>query len=197
MKKTTKSKKHHSSENPLQDELNYYIKQKEVDNQEIMSLREENSQLKKTNETSIKQVETYGWKYSDSLEEMVQLRKEMIELTEQQLRLNKENKTLREMFSQPSIPEGALSCLQNMIADDAFKKMVKQYRILKSLIVPFFLMFQDFGEVAEIEQYQRIIDDSYDFSQTMLKVLDEFGDRFYPIIELAEIRLLKEIKQNV
>lgn len=60
MKKTTKSKKHHSSENPLQDELNYYIKQQEDDNQDIMSLREENTKLKWANNEMMETLEGEG-----------------------------------------------------------------------------------------------------------------------------------------
>lgn len=97
-----------------------------------------------------------------------------------------------------SIQDKDLSYLRNMIADNAFQKMTDQYRLLKSLISPFFLLFMDFDNNQD--EMKRITDDCYNYSQMMLKVLDDFDDRFYPIIELAEVRLSepkREIKQNV
>lgn len=142
------------------------------------------------------QSESYKKKYNDCLEELAQLGKEKIELIEQQLRLSKENKTLREMFSHPSIPLEVLSYLQDMIADDAFNKMVAHYKILDSFTTSFFLLFQNFGDGSSLDEYKRIIDNSYNFSQTVLKVRDEFSDSFYPIIELVDIQLTDQNKKE-
>ena len=86
----------------------------------------------------------------------------------------------------PPLSEENLIYFQKMLRDNAFKKMIDQHTLLESIIVPFFLLFQDYeGKNYSDQTMKRIAEMSYSISQTVLKVWDDFSDSFYPIIELG------------
>jgi hypothetical protein len=122
-----------------------------------------------------KEREHYNQEHETDSQEILKLREEISKLKER-------NGLLKQTTALISIEN--MDYLQKMIKDDAFEKMMEQYKILDLVISTFFLMFQDFGDGAKATERKGIIDNSYNLSQAVLKVWNNFSESFQPIFEL-------------